>query len=103
MLLKLLVKRNDDTLIAKISAYSLESFYEQMHKIEKIIKKGKEKEKEIVSETCRDEYVNYHREQLEKVFHEDNPEITKDNFQNKFDDMILNANLADLIKIFNRA
>ena len=43
------------------------------------------------------------REKLEKVFHEDNPEITKDDFQDKFDDYVMNTGLLELAKVADRA
>ena len=96
MLLELLLKRDDNTLIAKISAYSLESLEEQMHKIEKVIKNEKEKEKETAEENKRDRFVETHQEELEKVFHLDNPEITKDDFGEKFEEFISTSTLKDL-------
>ena len=58
---------------------------------------------ETEEETKRDEFVKEHREELEKVFHLDNPEITKDDFQEKFDDYLMNTNFVGLVRDIGRA
>ena len=51
---------------------------------------------ETEEETKRDKFAEEHQEELENVFHKDNPEITKDDFGEKFEEFISTSTLKDL-------